>query len=421
MLKKFAFNCLRNFNAAFGMVSLTAIGLGAIATFSGLGLLYLARGGFPIVEKERSEQIAYIGTGAIVLGFTGIIFASLGGAFLSIVEESEETNSSIETAKIADTKPLVLTKPESFEKSNGVPFIYTYTVINFEGHPDFKGLVVCRFEEEPYRKLVLYEELRSHHIDDLAVICDEIDPDKLIGQTFSSYKSLPCEALEEHLDIHRRYVNAVNSEEFTSCYLQVCAGCKLLHGANNIVCGIHPYGWFEDGCCPDKQWDERKALFPFEDDAVVESLNREISSNQANLWKFYGDLILWDEYANRRFSFSYSGILLKHSDRLLELGTEARLLSYIQYFRTRNVVVFDYVASGRVSEFAKELKGIAKIEFDGDEISIFFDIYAPCHRFRRDGVALHPYSTFVPQELKYNYNLVSYVNYLKSKKFGVLG
>ena len=100
---------------------------------------------------------------------------------------------------------------------------------------------------------------------------------------------------------------------------------------------------------------------------------------------------------------------------------EVRLLSYIQYFRTRNVVVFDYVASGRVSEFTKELKGIAQIEVDGDEISIFFDIYAPCHRFRRDGVALHPYSTFVPQELKYNYNLVSYVNYLKSKKFGVLG
>jgi len=421
MLKKFAFNCLRNFNAAFGIVSLTAIGLGAIATFSGLGLLYLARGGFPIVEKDRSEQIAYIGTGAIVLGFTGIIFASLGGAFLSIVEESEETNSSIEPAKIAGIKPLVFTKPESFEKSNGVPFIYTYTVMNFEGDSDLKGLVVCRFEEEPYRKLVLYEELRSHHIDDLAVICDEIDPDKLIGQTFSSYKSLPCEALEEHLNIHRRYVNAVNSEEFTSCYLQVCAGCKLLYGANNIVCGIHAYGWFEDSCCPDKQWDERKALFPFEDDAVIENLNREISSNQANICKFYGDLILWDEYANRRFSFSYSGILLKHSDRLLELGTEARLLSYIQYFRTRNVVVFDYVASRRVSEFAKELKGIAQIEVDGNEISIFFDIYAPCHRFRHDGVALHPYSTFVPQELKYNYNLVSYINYLKSKKFGVLG
>ncbi len=88
MLKKFVFNCLRNFNAAFGMVSLTAIALGTVATFSGLGLLYLARGGFPIVEKERSEQIASIGTGAIVLGFTGIIFASLGGAFLSIIEES---------------------------------------------------------------------------------------------------------------------------------------------------------------------------------------------------------------------------------------------------------------------------------------------------------------------------------------------
>ncbi|WP_256091141.1 hypothetical protein [Nostoc sp. KVJ20] len=165
MLKKFAFNCLRNINAAFGMVSLTAIGLGAIATFSGLGLLYLARGGFPIIEKERSEQIASTGIGAIVLGFTGIIFASLGGGFLSIVEESEETNSSRETAKIAEKKPLVLTKYESFEKSDCLPSIYTYTVMNFEGHSDLKGLVVCRFEEEPYRKLVLYEELRSHHID----------------------------------------------------------------------------------------------------------------------------------------------------------------------------------------------------------------------------------------------------------------
>lgn len=39
MLKKFAFNGLRNLNAAFGMVSLTAIALGTVATFSGLGLL----------------------------------------------------------------------------------------------------------------------------------------------------------------------------------------------------------------------------------------------------------------------------------------------------------------------------------------------------------------------------------------------
>ncbi len=139
--------------------------------------------------------------------------------------------SGIEPAKITDIKPLVFAKPESFEKSDCLPSIYTYTVMNLEGHSDLKGLVVCRFEEEPCRKLVLYEKLRSHHIDDLAVICDEIDPDRLIGQTFSSYKPLPCEALEEHLDIHRRYVNAVNSEEFTSCYLQVCAGCKLLHGA----------------------------------------------------------------------------------------------------------------------------------------------------------------------------------------------
>jgi hypothetical protein len=36
MLKKFVFNCLRNFNAAFGMVSLTTIALGTVATFSGL-------------------------------------------------------------------------------------------------------------------------------------------------------------------------------------------------------------------------------------------------------------------------------------------------------------------------------------------------------------------------------------------------
>ncbi len=151
MLKKFAFNGLRNLNAAFGMVSLTAIALGTIATFSGLGLLYLAKGGFPIVEEERSEQIAYIGTGAIVLGFTGIIFASLGGAFFSIVEESEGTNSSRETAKIADIKPLVLAKTENSEKSDCLLSIYTYKVMNFERHPDSKCLVICRFEEEPYR------------------------------------------------------------------------------------------------------------------------------------------------------------------------------------------------------------------------------------------------------------------------------
>lgn len=69
---------------------------------------------------------------------------------------------------------------------------------------------------------------------------------------------------------------------------------------------------------------------------------------------------MWDNHTNRRFYFSWAGIVLNDSDQLLELGEHARLLSYIQYFSVRTVIEFDY--STKIDEFARQLKGIATVE-----------------------------------------------------------
>ncbi|MEO1378324.1 MAG: hypothetical protein AAFW70_29450, partial [Cyanobacteria bacterium J06635_10] len=38
------------------------------------------------------------------------------------------------------------------------------------------------------------------------------------------------------------------------------------------------------------------------------------------------------------------------------------------------------------------------------------------YRFRFDGIPLYPYESIVPQELKYNYNLVTLVEWFKGNK-----
>ena len=37
-------------------------------------------------------------------------------------------------------------------------------------------------------------------------------------------------------------------------------------------------------------------------------------------------------------------------------------------------------------------------------------------RFKSNGIPLYPYESIVPEELKYNYNLVTFIEWLKANK-----
>ncbi|WP_245912458.1 hypothetical protein [Brunnivagina elsteri] len=198
-------------------------------------------------------------------------------------------------------------------------------------------------------------------------------------------------------------------------------GCRNFHGADKIVCGMHPYGWEQDDNCPDWQSNQRhkRVYFSFEREEVIYQLNRSIQPNRANLLKNDdGTLTLWDDYTNRRFQFSWSGVLLDDSDKLVELDEHVSLLDYIQHFSVRTVIEFDY--SLKVDEFAKQLQGIATVKISDVGINIRVNSCPKLnvhierqYRFRFDGVPLYPYESIVPQLLKYNYNLVTLVEWLK--------
>jgi hypothetical protein len=69
------------------------------------------------------------------------------------------------------------------------------------------------------------------------------------------------------------------------------------------------------------------------------------------------------------------------------------------------------------------LKGIATVEMSEIGINV---IVNDCsnnnlnlerkYRFRFDGIPLYPYESIVPQSLKHNYNLVTFVGWLKVNK-----
>lgn len=173
--------------------------------------------------------------------------------------------------------------------------------------------------------------------------------------------------------------------------------------------------------CTDWQSNQRRqrVYFPFEREEVISQLNRSIQPNQVSLLKNDdGTLTLWDDYTNRRFQFSWSGVLLDDSDKLLELGEHAHLLDYIQYFSVRTVIEFDY--SLKVDEFAQQLQGIATVNISDSGINVRVNYCRKLnvhinrqYRFRFDGIPLYPYESIVPQLLKYNYNLVTFVEWLK--------
>lgn len=296
--------------------------------------------------------------------------------------------------------------------------------MRIEGYSQFDTkLIVGRLENEPLRKIVVYDYLDFYKDELMGIFDFNFDEDRLIGKAFSSLKPKPLYAVSEFVDYYRPQLEFKSLfEEFSSFNLETCAGCRNFHGADKIVCGIHPYGWDESCACPDWQSNNRqkRVYFPFEREKTVEQLNQSIETNQATLMKNdNGTLTLWDDYTNRRFHFSWAGKLQDDSDKLLELCDRARLLSYIQYFSVRAVIEFDY--SSKIDEFAQQLESIANVEIGDTGIIVTIKHYMMRnnkrqYRLKLNGIPLYPYESIVPQELKYNYNLATFIEWLKANK-----
>ncbi len=437
MLKRFCSQAFETINVAVRFSSLAAIAIGALTVFGSGGLLCLDKAGVKTIPEKRIQQTLQLGMGSTLLGSVGFVSASAAACFASIsgVFDKDDEEESVTSSY---TNSVVFEPSSRIPTQDNTDSLYLYQIMRITGcrHLDNK-LIVGRVEDEPSRKVVVYDLLDSDSQDSLMELFDlDYDEEKLIGKAFSSQNPNPKNAVCEFVDFYRPQLEfKSNCEEFSSFNLETCVGCRNFHGADKIVCGMHPYGWEGDDNCPDWQSNQRRkrVYFPFEREEVIYQLNRSIQPNQVSLLRNDdGTLTLWDDYTNRRFQFSWSGVLLDDSDQLLELDEHASLLDYIQYFSVRTVIEFDY--SSKVDEFAQQLQGIATVEISDAGINIRVN-YCPKlnvhieretsgknnsspeisrqYRFRFDGIPLYPYESIVPQSLKYNYNLVTFVEWLK--------
>jgi hypothetical protein len=424
MFKRFCVQAFGTINVAVGVSSLAAIVVGAITVFGSAGLLCLDKAGVKTVPEKRIQQTLQLGMGFTLLGSVGFVSATVAAACIASISGAVDEDDEEESVTSSYTNSVVFESSSSIPTQDNTDSLYLYQIMRITGcrHLDNK-LIVGRVEDEPSRKVVVYDYLDSDSQDSLMELFDlDYDNEKLIGKAFSSSQVKPNHAIREFVDFyHPQLEFKSNCEEFSSFNLETCVGCRNFHGADKMVCGIHPYGWEQDDNCPDWQSNQRRkrVYFPFECEEVIYQLNRSIQPNQVSLLKNDdGTLTLWDDYTNRRFQFSWSGVLLDDSDKLLELDEYARLLDYIQYFSVRTVIEFDY--SLKVDEFAQQLRGIATVKISDSGINVRVN-YCPKlnihierqYRFRFDGIPLYPYESIVPQSLKYNYNLVTFVEWLK--------
>ena len=425
MFKKLCVKAFQSINLAVGATSLAAIAVGALAVFSSGGLFYLEEAGVKTIEEKRIQQTLNFGVGSISLGFSGFLSATVAAACAATIVSDAYLDDEEEPLASGNVNSVVFKSSESLTHDN-TESLYLYQIMRINGCSQLGNrLIIGRIEDEALRKVVIYDFLNFYK-DELMELFDcDFDEDRLIGKAFSSSSPKPLNAVREFIDFHRPQLEFKNSEGFFSFKLETCAGCRNFHGAEKIVCGIHPYGWDESCACPDWQSNHKKRVyFPFEREETIEELDQSIEKNQAVLTKYDdGTLTLCDLYTRRRFNFSWAGILLDDSDKLLELGEHAQLLSYIQYFSVRAVIEFDY--SSKVDEFAKQLKGIANIEISDTGIVITVKHYLMRnnerqYHFQLNGISLHPYESIVPQQLKYNYNLVTFVEWLKANKTRVV-
>jgi hypothetical protein len=431
MLKKF--DLFEKLNVVLGVASLSAIFVGALTTFGGLGLRHLSKSGVEIMPEERAERIANLGISSVtfgLLGYSSAIAIAVGSAIIPEVMKSAASQYQISKRKHLSQVPhtsdkLTVLKPIAFEveespiKSQANDKIYLYKVININGKSGYEGkLVVGRIEQEPNHKAIIYSELGEFQINFLCELFDEYNQNELVGKAFSSLQPNADNAVADYIDAHRHYISVLNKDDFSRCELEKCVGCINLYGDHKIFCGIHPFGWQESQPCPDKQVDSRLVFHKYECSEVIEHLNNQMKSSKVYIQRNDdGTLLIWDDHTNRKFCFDWSGDLLSDSDELIELGENASLLSYVEYFSTREVTQHEY--SSQVDKLNEELKGIAVVKISDTGISVrasFSEYRIHNFRFRFDGMPLYPYESIIPAAIRNNYNLLTLVEYLKVYK-----
>ncbi|NJO64341.1 MAG: hypothetical protein HC836_41095 [Richelia sp. RM2_1_2] len=419
MFKKLCGQAFETVNVIVGVSSLAAIAIGALTVFGNASLLGLDQIGVKTVAEKQIKQSIQIGMYCILTGGIGFFSAiTVAVGIGTILSADDEDNSE---SKTSCHDSVVSSSTDSL-------YLYQIMRITITGCHHQNKLIVARIEDEASRKTVIYDWLDARFQDDLVELFDlDCNEDNLIGKAFSSSQTNPKNAIREFLDFYRPQLEFKSSCEEFSFNLETCVGCRNFYGANNIVCAIHPYGWEQDENCPDWEFNKRnrRVYFPFERQGVIDQLNRSIEQNQAHLIKNDdGTLTLWDDYTNRRFHFSWSGILLDGSDKLVEIGKPDQLLDYIQYLANRNVIEVDY--SSKIDEFTQQLRDVATVEISDDGINIKVNYCSKLninierkYRFRFDGIPLYPYESIVPQVLKHNYNLATFVEWLRANKLRI--
>ena len=298
-------------NLTVGASSLAAIAVGALTVFGSSGLLCLEKAGVKTIPEKRIEQILHLGMGSIFLGTVGFVSATVAGASIATLlntvnrdDEEEPLASSNNNSVVFESSENIPTV-ESIATQDNTESLYLYQIMQLNSCSHFETkLTVGRLEDEPSRKVFIYDFLDSFQVNSLMELFDcYCDEDQLIGKAFSHLNPKPLNAVREFIDFYRPQLEYKNSEGYSdsSFKLETCAGCRNFHGADKIVFGIHPYGWDDSNCaCPD--WEsnnnQKRVYFPFEREEVLQQLNQSIKANQATLIKidnglyFYGINIL---------------------------------------------------------------------------------------------------------------------------------
>lgn len=101
------------------------------------------------------------------------------------------------------------------------------------------------------------------------------------------------------------------------------------------------------------------------------------------------------------------------------MGKDANLVDYVNYFKNR--VDEDFSTPEKIRELNKGLR-CADVRVQGDKIVVYHITTRTCYYFKFNGQSDEQFNSFCPHELEHNYNIVFFVDYLRSKKsFDTLG
>lgn len=126
------------------------------------------------------------------------------------------------------------------------------------------------------------------------------------------------------------------------------------------------------------------------------------------------EVVVKDSYSSRSFYFDFDGFSLPSSDKLPELGEEADLPDYVHYFKYREIVEEDYSYLDKIRNLNKGLYG-ADDRVDRNRIVVYNCSTGVSYSFKFNGQPIDPYDSDCPPDLRYNYNLVSLVNYFRTR------